>query len=200
MIEQPKHDARARENPDPHERNKPVPRLVLAVVSAVLAWAIGYILLTQRNDAPELGDHRTLATLEGKAAGAPGGAVDGAQLYAANCVACHQAGGAGLPGVFPPLAGSEWVLAADKVPVNILLHGITGKLTVRDAAYNGQMPAFRDKLGDAEIAAVLSYVRASFGNGAGKIGADTVKAERDAGKERKDPWNGDDELGKLKQP
>ena len=186
-------------SPDPHERNRPIPRLVLIVVSAVVAWSVGYIILTQRNDAPELGDNRTLSTLEGKPAGAGGGAADGAQVYAANCVACHQATGAGLPGVFPPLAGSEWALAADKVPVNIVLHGITGKLTVKDTAYSGQMPAFKEKLSDAEIAAVLSYVRSNFGNGAGKISADIVKAERDAGKDRKDPWNGDEDLNKLKQ-
>lgn len=190
--------ARRRENPDPHEKNRPIPTWLLVVGCAVLTWSIGYIVVTQRDDAPELGDGRTMATLQGKPAGA-GGAADGAQVYAANCVACHQASGAGLTGVFPPLAGSEWVLAADKVPVNIVLHGITGKLTVKEAAYNGQMPAFKDKLGDAEIAAVLSYVRSNFGNGAGKIGAAIVKAERDAGKERKDPWNGDDDLNQLKK-
>lgn len=200
MSEQSQDAARQRENPDPHEKNRPVPKLVLAVVSLVLLWAIGYIVTTQRNDAPELGDNRTLATLEGKPAGAGGSTVaDGAQLYSANCVACHQASGAGLPGVFPPLAGSEWVLAADKVPVNILLHGISGKLTVRDTAYNGQMPAFKDKLNDAEIAAVLNHVRANFGNGAPKIEAAAVKAEREASKERKDPWNGDEDLNRLKQ-
>jgi mono/diheme cytochrome c family protein len=201
MIEQPKHDARLRENPDPHEKNRPVPKLVLLVVSVVLIWAVSYIVTTQGNDAPELGDHRTLSTLEGKAAGAgaAGSSADGAQIYAANCVACHQATGAGLPGVFPPLAGSEWVLAADKVPVNILLHGITGKLTVKDTAYSGQMPPFKDKLSDEEIAAVLSYVRSNFGNAAGRIAADIVKTEREAGKDRKDPWNGDEDLNHLKQ-
>jgi mono/diheme cytochrome c family protein len=198
MTEQPGDDARKRENPDPYEKNRPVPRLVLAVVSAVVLWCVGYIIFTQRNDAPELGDRRTLSTLEGKPAGA-GGAADGAQIYSANCVACHQATGAGLPGVFPPLAGAEWVLAPDKVPVNILLHGITGKLTVKEAAYNGQMPAFKDKLNDAEIAAVLSYVRSSFGNSGGKIGADVVKSEREAGKDRKESWNGDEDLNQLRQ-
>jgi len=54
-------------------------------------------------------------------------------------------------------------------------------------------------LNDAEIAAVLTYIRANFGNSAGKIGADVVKAEREAGKDRKDPWNGDEELAPLKQ-
>jgi len=200
MNDETNNDARLREHPDPHEGGLPVPKIVLGIVSVVVLWAVGYIIATAPNDPPELGDGRTLATLQGKAAGAAGaGGADGAQIYAANCVACHQATGAGLPGVFPPLAGSEWVLAADKVPANILLHGITGKLTVKDTAYNGQMPAFKDKLSDAEIAAVLSYVRSSFGNGAGKIAADLVKAERDAGKDRKDPWNGDEDLNKLKQ-
>ena len=199
MNDQSNNDTRLREHPDPHERNLPVPKIVLGVVSAVVLWAVGYIIATAPNDPPELGDGRTLSTLEGKPAGAAGtGAADGAQIYAANCVACHQASGGGLPGVFPPLAGSEWVQAADKVPANILLHGITGKLTVKDSAYNGQMPAFKDKLSDAEIAAVLSYVRGSFGNSAGKIAADTVKTEREAGKDRKDPWNGDEDLNKLK--
>jgi mono/diheme cytochrome c family protein len=197
MKEHNSNDARSREHPDPHERNRPVPRMVLAVVSAAVLWAVGYIIVNAPNDAPELGDGRTIATLQGKPAGGGGGA-DGAQIYGANCVACHQANGAGLPGVFPPLAGSEWVMAADKVPVNILLHGITAKLTVNNTAYNGQMPAFKDKLNDAEIAAVLSYVRASFGNSAGKIGPDLVKTEREAGKDRKDPWNGDAELNQLK--
>ncbi|NGZ87165.1 c-type cytochrome [Duganella aceris] len=200
MNDEFKNDAQVRENPDPTEKNRPVPKSVLAVVALMVAWGVAYILTTQRNDAPELGDNRTLSTLEGKPAGAgAGGAADGAQVYAANCVACHQATGAGLPGVFPPLAGAEWALAEAKLPVNIVLHGITGKLTVKEVAYSGQMPAFKDKLNDDEIAAVLSYVRSSFGNGAGKIAADIVKAEREAGKDRKDPWNGDEDLSKFKQ-
>jgi len=198
MSDEFKNTARERENPDPTEKNRPVPKGLLLVVALMVSWGVYYILSTQGNDAPELGDNRTLATLEGKVAGA-GGAADGAQIYAANCVACHQATGAGLPGVFPPLAGAEWVLAADKVPVNILLHGISGKLTVKDVAYTSQMPAFKDKLSDDEIAAVLSHVRSNFGNSAGKITADVVKAEREAGKDRKDPWNGDEDLNKLKQ-
>jgi mono/diheme cytochrome c family protein len=198
MIEQPKHDARLRENPDPHEKGHPVPLPVLGVVALVLAWGVYYILTTQRDDDPALGDRRTLSTLEAKPAGAAG-SVDGAQIYAANCVACHQATGLGLPGVFPPLAGSEWVTGQDKVLVNIVLHGVTGKLTVKGTPYAGAMPTFKDKLNDAEIAAVLTHLRSNFGNAAAKIGADAVKAERESGKARTEPWNGDDDLAKLKQ-
>jgi mono/diheme cytochrome c family protein len=197
MMEQPENDARAREHPEPHEKDYPIPLPVLLVVGLVLAWAVFYIVTTQRDDPPALGDRRTMATLQAKAAGAAG-SVDGAQIFGAQCVACHQASGAGLPGVFPPLAGSEWVAGSDKVLVNILLHGITGSLTVKGSQYSGAMPAFKDKLNDAEIAAVLAHVRSNFGNAGAKIGAELVKAEREAGKERTQPWNGDADLAKLK--
>jgi mono/diheme cytochrome c family protein len=190
--------AQKRENPDPQESSTPIPKTVIVLIGLTLLWAVGYIVFMARpNDAPALGDSRTMADLKPQPASA-GGAADGAQIFAAQCVACHQATGAGLPGVFPPLAGSEWVLAKETLPVNILLHGISGKLTVKGASYNGQMPAFGAKLNDNEIAAVLSYVRTSFGNSAGKIDAAAVKAARDASKDRQSPWNGDDDLNKLK--
>lgn len=197
MAEQQEHGARLRENPDPHEKNNPVPLVVLAVVVGLFAWAVFYILTTQHDDDPTLGDRRTLATLQGKPKGAVSSA-NGAELYAANCVACHQASGSGIPGAFPPLAGSEWVLGDEKILANILLHGITGKLTVKSAEYNGAMPTFKDKLDDYEIAATLSYVRSNFGNSAAAVKADIVKEERARSKDRSTPWNGDDDLSKLK--
>lgn len=200
MIQDLRKDgAQRRENPDPHEKNRPVPRIILAMVSLLLIWAVSYIFMSHPNDDASLGDSRTMATLEGKPGAKAGGAVDGAQIYAAQCIACHQATGAGLPGVFPPLAGSEWVLAKESLPPSIVLHGITGKLTVKGTAYNGSMPSFKDKLSDAEIAAVLSYVRSNFGNSAAKITPETVKTVRDGSKDRAQPWNGDDELAKLKE-
>lgn len=191
--------AQQRENPDPTEKDRPIPWYVLVGVGAAFAWGIGYIL-TVRDDDPALGDRRTIETLQAKAGGAAGAAVDGGQIYSAQCVACHQANGAGLPGVFPPLAGSEWVVGDEKVAAAILLHGVTGKLTVKGTVYNGQMPAFGEKLGDAEIAAVLSHIRGNFGNSAAKVAPDAVKAAREAGAGRKDPYNGDDDLAKLAKP
>lgn len=197
MNEQDKHRARARENPDPHEKNTPVPRIVVALVVTVLTFAVGYIVTTQRDDDPTLGDRRTMATLTGKAKDAASPA-NGGELYAANCVACHQANGAGLPGAFPPLAGSEWVAGKEKLVVNIVLHGITGKLSVKGNQYNGAMPSFKSKFDDREIAAVLTFVRSNFGNTSGPVSAALVQAEREAGKDRSAPWNGDEDLAKLK--
>ncbi|MGV8899818.1 MAG: c-type cytochrome [Burkholderiaceae bacterium] len=190
-------EAQQREQPDPYEGNHPIPRFILVIIALVFSWGIYYIASSNLSDPPELGDSRTIADLTAQT-GAKSGVVDGAQIYAAQCVACHQASGAGLPGVFPPLAASEWVIGKESVVTQILLHGISGSLTVKGVAYNGQMPAFQDKLSDAEIGAVLTHVRSNFGNTAGKIDAGLVKTEREASKDRKQPWNGDDDLNKLK--
>jgi mono/diheme cytochrome c family protein len=189
--------AQQREMPDPYESNRPIPLAVLAVVAIVLSWAIGYIVFSKLGNEPELGDRRTVADLTGKGSAARA-AVDGARIFSLQCIACHQATGLGLPGVFPPLADSEWVNGKEAVAVQILLHGISGSLTVKGTAYKGDMPAFKNKLGDAELAAVLTYARSSFGNAANKVDAALVKAEREATKDRAAPWNGDSELSALR--
>lgn len=196
MIGHKQSEAQRREHPDPHEKARPVPRWIIAIAGSAVLWSIVYIVKSNPDNDVTLGDSRTKGDLMARAGG---GAADGAQIFGAQCAACHQANGLGLPGVFPPLAGSEWVLGRDALPVNILLHGVDGPLTVNGTAYNGAMPAFKDKLSDDEIAAVLSHVRASFGNGADKIDPALVKREREAGKGRAAAWNGDAELDKLKQ-
>ncbi|MGA8007340.1 MAG: cytochrome c [Burkholderiales bacterium] len=96
-------------------------------------------------------------------AGAPSPAVDGAAMYARQCSACHQAQGGGLPGTFPPLAGNHDLYRDRIFPVYVLLNGLEGAITVKGQSYNGAMPPF-DHLSDAEIAAVVGYVRAAWGN------------------------------------
>jgi len=192
-----KAQAQQREMPEPYEQNRPIPWLVIVIVAGVFLWAIGYIWLTHQTDAPGMGDRRVAADFV-VAAGSASGAVDGAQIYTAQCLACHQASGAGLPGVFPPLAGSEWMSGKPSVAIQILLHGIDGALTVKGNTYNGHMPPFGDKLDDAEIAAVLSHVRSSFGNTGEPVDAEQVKAERAATQGRDKPWGGDAELAGLR--
>lgn len=91
--------------------------------------------------------------------------VDGAAVYAAQCMACHQATGAGIPGAFPPLANHVGALyAADRdYLVLVMLYGLQGPITVAGTAYNGLMPAF-GQLSDAEIAAVLNHVLTAWGD------------------------------------
>lgn len=87
--------------------------------------------------------------------------VRGAQLYTENCSGCHQAGGRGLPGVFPPLAGNGVVLASD--PANIVKVVDAGI-----ASRNGYiaMPSFAMLLTDQQLSDIANYVRSSWGNNA----------------------------------
>jgi mono/diheme cytochrome c family protein len=184
----------AREQSDPTERVQPIPLLVAVITLFMVAAGVLYILVSEPFGAPGLGDRRTLADLAGPTVKAGQGA-DGMQLFTANCVACHQASGKGLPGVFPPLDGSEWVAGDERVVANILLHGIEGELTVAGNSFKGSMPSFQ-QLGDAELAAVASYVRSEWSNKAAPIKPEVFAAERKAGA-RTTPFQGGAELKTL---
>jgi nitrite reductase (NO-forming) len=103
----------------------------------------------------------------------------GEQLFAGTCSVCHQANGAGLPGVFPPLAKSDFLAADVKRAVNIVLKGFSGKVTVNSNEYNSVMPPM-NQLNDDEVANILSYVLNSWGNPGGRVTSDEVKAARGA--------------------
>jgi mono/diheme cytochrome c family protein len=85
-------------------------------------------------------------------------ALDGKKLYAQNCAGCHQAGGQGVPGAFPPLANNPYVVKDRAYPALVVLFGLTGPIEVNGQSFNGTMPAF-GHLSDAEIAAILKFVR-----------------------------------------
>jgi len=98
----------------------------------------------------------------------------GKEIYARDgyCTTCHMPDGKGLPASgFPPLAGTDWVLGDPDRLIKITLHGLMGPITVLGQEYPGQVPMtpFRNLLTDEEIAAVLTYVRNSFGNRASAI-------------------------------
>lgn len=91
----------------------------------------------------------------------------GAVVYRNNCLACHQATGQGLPGVFPPLAGHAPELIAveggREFIIKSILYGLQGPITVDGVAYNGLMPGFAH-LSDPDIAAVVNYTLTEWGN------------------------------------
>lgn len=115
----------------------------------------------------------------------------GQQVYMTVCFACHQPTGQGLPGMFPPLADSDWVKAngPDRL-VRMVLHGITGPISVNGKPFATPAPLMPPQamLTDQQIADVLTYIRGSFGNGAKPVRPDQVTSIRLAEKARTTPW------------
>jgi mono/diheme cytochrome c family protein len=106
----------------------------------------------------------------------------GKRQYLTICFSCHQNNGMGTPGVFPPLANSEWVTGSEERLVRVLLHGLTGPITVAGQPYGGPgsapMPSFgpggTTPWSDDNIAAVLTYIRQEWGNSAPPITPERV--------------------------
>ena len=99
------------------------------------------------------------------------------------CITCHQPDGQGLVASgFPPLAGTRWVLGNEDRLIKLTLKGLYGPMDVLGQSYPGQVPMtpFEGLLNDEEVAAVLTFVRNSFGNKASAISPDQVSAVRAA--------------------
>ena len=112
----------------------------------------------------------------------------GKKVYTQICVACHQATGQGIPGVFPPLAGSEWATGSEERIIRIVLHGLNGKITVAGKDYENAMASLGGSLKDEQIANVLTYVRQEWGNNAPAVSAETVAKIRAENATRTAPW------------
>jgi mono/diheme cytochrome c family protein len=100
----------------------------------------------------------------------------GSHLFASICAACHQSSGLGLPNVFPPLAGSDFLNANKNRAIDIIIHGRQGEVVVNGLKFNSSMPSF--PLTDENIANVLTFVYNSFGNSGLEVTPDEVKAVR----------------------
>lgn len=103
---------------------------------------------------------------------------DGAVIYKNTCSSCHQANGLGVPGAFPPLAGSDWVAGDEQILIALVLHGLMGEISVNGEIYNGVMPPWSATLKDDDIAAVLTYVRSELGNSFPAVSKETVTTIR----------------------
>jgi mono/diheme cytochrome c family protein len=115
----------------------------------------------------------------------------GKRTFTSYCQSCHQASGLGVAGVYPPLVGSEWVLNDPKIPVLIVFHGLQGPITVKGNTYNNVMAPWGGALNDAEIAAVVTYIRNEWGNKADPVTEETVAALRSQFP-RKEAWKAPD--------
>jgi nitrite reductase (NO-forming)/hydroxylamine reductase len=102
---------------------------------------------------------------------------DGRKVYETVCQACHQADGKGLPGAFPPLAGSDYLLGNPDRAARVVVNGLQGEVEVNGIKYNSVMPAMT-QLSDKEIADALTYAMNSWGNKGGAVSVTTVAAAR----------------------
>lgn len=103
---------------------------------------------------------------------------DGEAVYNKTCMACHQADGNGIPGSFPPLASSDYLLEDVDRAINQVINGSEGEIVVNGETYTGVMPA--QVLTDQEVVDVLNYVLNSWGNDGGEIAIEDVQRMKEA--------------------
>ena len=97
----------------------------------------------------------------------------GKQIYGQTCIACHQAEGQGIAHAFPPLAKSDYLNADVDRAIDIVLHGLTGEITVNGEKYNSIMT--KQMISTDEVANVLTYVYNSWGNNKTVVTPEMVK-------------------------
>ncbi len=103
----------------------------------------------------------------------------GKKIFAANCQTCHQANGLGVPGQYPPLAGSEFTTGGSRRPAMIVLKGLQGPVTVKGQKFGSAVMQPWDKtLTDQKIADVLTYERSEWGNSASAVTGEQIAALR----------------------
>jgi mono/diheme cytochrome c family protein len=198
------HAAVKREKPEPQAGREPLPMWVLLCVAIVLIFGGGYLGQSTANAGfafnktnPFVGQPTDPRGLGG-AIGADLNPFElamkkGATIYGA-CQGCHQATGTGQPGLIPPLAGSDWVTGPNSGTerlTRIVLRGLMGPVTVKGATFNNVMPT-QQALSDSELAAVLTYVRNSFGNQGTMVTKEMVAKVRAEIESHPTPWTSAD--------
>ncbi len=117
---------------------------------------------------------------------------EGEEIYMTRCMSCHMAQGEGVPGVFPPVAESEYVSGDKGRLIRMIMHGLSGEIEVNGITYSGMMPPWGGFLDDKQIADVLTFVRSNFDNDADAVTEDEVARVRAHVGERKDTWTIDE--------
>lgn len=193
------HSAVIREKPEPREGFEPLSLWIVAGIAVLLFWGGSYLTAySGRFEAGEFSEFqhgRPLPVTEGPVDPLAALKREGMIAYNGVCAACHNEDGAGKTGVAPQLVNSDWVNAEDASRlVRIVLHGLTGPIKINATTefnmVGAAMPAQYDGIGgtDAKLAAVLTYIRTSWGNTAKGVTADEVKIIRLAAGVRTEAW------------
>ena len=184
------HESVLREQAEPRSGAEPVPLWLATVFFCIVFWAGLYLATNSGGFRADVFDP-ALAGGPAAEAGPVDPKVLGKRVFSQNCIICHQATGLGVPGQFPPLVGSEWVVGGDwhgdNHLVKIVLKGLQGPVVVKGTPFNNAMPPWA-QLTDEQIASVLTHVRSEWGNSAPPISPDFVKTVRDRTADRSEPW------------
>ncbi|MDX2286369.1 MAG: c-type cytochrome [Bacteroidia bacterium] len=180
----------------------PMVRWALAVYASGLEGAAGHALRTQLAARwPQ--DHAALQALAPPQSAAPEQTSEpsehGALLYTRWCAGCHAPDGRGVAYAAPPLRGSEWVQGPPERLIRILLHGMEGPVAVAGVRYappdiQPSMPglAANPECTDTELAALVSWLRGSWGHEAGEVPAEFIRKVRGQHAGRTAPWRAED--------
>jgi mono/diheme cytochrome c family protein len=177
------------------QREKREPRVGLEPLSMWLIVVYGLALFTGgaylgRFSGNFSGDSLDIAYIPPKktTAGGPAGGEQQAELsphdrgkkiFAANCQTCHQANGQGVPGQYPPLAGSEFTTGGSRRMAMIVLKGLQGPVKVKGQTYGTAVMQPWDKtLTDQKLADVITFERSEWGNTATPVTAEQIAALR----------------------
>ena len=171
------HSQLSRDKDEPAEGFSLTPIFIVFLFCGFGFWAGLYLTQNSGNFAPSAFDlNAPKASLAGGPVVFEPDAAKGEKLFLANCAACHQATGLGVPGAFPPLVKSVWVTGSEDRLVKAILAGLAGEIEVNGVKYNGNMPNIGAGLKDAQIAHIATYVRQAWGNVAEPV-MDTKVAE-----------------------
>jgi mono/diheme cytochrome c family protein len=183
------HNALAREHPDRVAESRPVSLWVALGAIAVTALGFTFFGAHRGTGADGVLNHnkfgasyqpRIPEALVPESSRVPENLASiGEKVYKSKgCVACHQANGEGQPGLYPPLAGSEWVLGSTERLAALVAYGLMGPVTVKGQVYSAAiMPAHAPPvLTPKEFAAVLTFIRQSWGNAASEVTVEQATA------------------------
>ena len=208
--------SQSREKNDPQELNNPIPYSISELILGLTLWAVSYIFWTshtveETNEIKQYAQTSNQAAVKSTASVEPIAKslaspvakksvikIDGKAIYSEKCSACHQSTGKGLPSVFPPLDASKWVTTINyELPVQIIAKGLMGKLTVAGTDYNGVMPAFGQSLSNAELAALVTYIRGAWSNKSTEVSAEDVATSLVKHSEQLSSWTNEVQLVEL---
>lgn len=176
---------------EPRAKRTPVPVWMFMLIFALLYW--GMVYFDQRGawfNHQVYTPYHSLAELQKCQPPSGSGNLErGKAVYENVCALCHNTDGSGKPNQAPPFVGSEWVLGSPNRLIRIPLSGLSGPLQVKGQEWGLAMPAMGAALSDDDLAAVLSYMRQSWGNKASAITPEQVKAVKGEIKGRAQPWS-----------